>query len=344
MTAPIVAAYSGAAHGAAAIPRLVQQYGGEVVAVILDLGQGDDLEEVHARALAAGAARAHVLDVREAFVREFVLPALHAGARADGDDALAIALGRPLVARSLVEIARIEGAAAVAHGCTGADRARLDLAIGALGPDLRVLPPLPEGAAASLPRVRSTLWGRVVEYDADTPPESSFAWTQAPARAPGTPAHVEIRFEAGVPVTINAVPLPLTELVESLSIIAGQHGIGRVAPGGGDRSAGVRRMYEVPAAVVLQAAHEALETGAAGPELARLKRQVNAEYARLVCAGQWFSLMRESLDAFNAVLQKQVTGSVQIRLLKGEHTILGCRRSNPAAYAPAAASAAMPPS
>lgn len=348
MTARTVVAYSGAPHGAALIRAVAEEHGGDVVALILDLGQRGDLEEAHARAVSAGAVRAHVLDVREAFVREFVLPALHAGVRADTDDAMAIALGRPLIARTLVEVARLEAATAVAHGCTGADRTHVDTVIRALGPALRILPPADSPAAGGRPNVRTTLWGRLIEYapaGAEGPPESLYAWTRKPVAAPESAAHVDIGFDAGVPTTINAVSLPLIELIESLSIIAGQHGIGRIAAGAGRVSGGLQRVHEVPAAVVLQAAHEALEASAAGPELAQVKREVNAGYTPLVLSGGWFSATRESLDAFNANIQKQVTGSVQIRFLKGEHAILACRPSTTSsAHAGAAAAPVAPPS
>lgn len=325
----IVVAYSGAVDSSAAIPVLVDTYRAEIAAMILDLGQGQDLEETHARALAAGAARAHVLDVREEFARDFVLPALHAGALYDGRDPMAIPLARPLLGKKLVEIAVIEGATAVAHGCAGADRARVDGSVAALNADLRVLPAI--ATAVPTPTIRTNLWGRMIEYDAvedpsAAPPESWYSWTKSPSTALDAPAHVEISFEQGVPTAINGVPLAITELIESLSIIAGQHGVGRITPTNkGLHSGGPRQIHEVPAATVLHAAHKALERVVVSPQLAQLKDELSARYAGLVWSGLWFTPVREALDAFNAAVEKHVTGSVRMTLLKGDFTLVECR-------------------
>ncbi|OFW13017.1 MAG: hypothetical protein A3F70_05805 [Acidobacteria bacterium RIFCSPLOWO2_12_FULL_67_14] len=337
MTGRVVLAYSGAPRGAASIRALAAGHAGGVVALVLDLGQGVDLEEAHARALDAGAARAHVVDVRDTLAREFILPALHAGVRADTGDAMAIALARPLIARTLVDIAHMEAAAAVAHGGTDAGRAQLDTALRALDPALRILPPAADAPGTGVPTVRATLWGRLIEYapaGTEGPAESLYWWTRRKAAAPASAAHVEIGFDAGVPTTINAVSLPLIELIESLSIIAGQHGIGRIVDVNG-RPGAPHRAHEVPAAVVLQAAHGALEAAATGEARARATRDRNAPYAGLVLSGHWFSPARASLDAFNHEVQKQVTGSVQIEFVKGELAILACRPAVPS-EAPAA--------
>jgi argininosuccinate synthase len=303
----IVLAYAGGLQTSVAIPWLAEASGAEVVTLTLDLGQGRDLEEIRDRALATGAVRAHVLDVREEFARDFVLPALQAGALQEGCDPMAAALGRPLIAKKLLEIASIEQATAIAHGGTGIDEKRMDATARALNPAIRVI--AAARAAETLPAHHANLWGR------------AYTVTKPPAKAPDTPAYVEISFERGVPAAINGVPMALTELIESLSIIAGQHGVGRIAVTESDvAGARVRHVYEAPAAVVLHAALRVLETSVLPRDLTRLKSERAAEYADLVGNGLWFTPMRDAMDAFNAELQKIVSGSVRIKLFKGALT------------------------
>lgn len=264
MTARVVFAYSGAAEAWAAIVATAAARGAEIVTLTLDLGQGADLEDVRDAALAAGAARAHVLDVRQEFARDYVLPALHANALQN--DPMALALAAQLVSRKLEEVAAIEGATPVAESVT----------------------------------VHNNLLGRQ---------GATYTLTKAPADAPQSPAQVEIAFEGGVPVAINGVSMALAELIESLSIIAGHHGVGRIEPGSGtgDRGSGGTSMREphtdprsptpdppscgeAPAAVVLIAAYAALaEACQPGP----------------------------------------ASGSVKINLLKGDHTVVGIRDRGP---------------
>ena len=319
MTDRIVLAYAGGLTAAAAIPWLAGVYGAAVVTLTLDLGQGSDLDEVRDLALAAGAVRAHVLDVREAFARDFVLPALRAGALYEGRDPMAAALGQPLIVKSLLEVASIEQATAVAHGCTGLDCERMEASARALNPDIRVI----ATARADEPSqgAGANLWGRVYAStpqgpDAESP--TARPRSQLLEEAPDTPALVEIAFEGGVPVAINGVPMALTELIESLSIIAGQHGVGRITAGESD-VAGTRsrRVCEAPAAVVLHAAHAALEAVALPRELTRHAHDGAAEYAHLVWNGRWFTAAREARDASNAKAQENMTGSVRMTLFKG---------------------------
>ena len=309
----IVLAYSGSLQTSVAIPSLAEAYGAEIVTLTLDLGQGHDLEEIRDRALATGIARAHVLDVREAFAHDFVLPALQAGALHEGRDSMAAALARPLIARKLLEIASIEQATAIAHCCTGVDRERVDASVRALKPDMRVI--AAAGAAAPPQSTHSNLWGRAYT---DAKSQSPSPKSQPPAETPDTPAYVEIAFKRGVPSAINGVQMALTELIESLSIIAGQHGVGRIAVKETDvTGAQMSYVYEAPAAVVLHAAHRALETSVWPRDLMRLQRDRATEYAHLVCDGLWFTPMREAMDALNATVQENVTGSVPITLFKG---------------------------
>ena len=262
----IVLAYSGDLETAVAIPALADRHDAEIVTLTLDLGAGRDLEEIRDRALAAGAARAHVIDARDEFVRDFVLPSLQAGALHDGRDPMAAALARPLVARKLAEVAAIEQARDVI------DRSRTD----------------------------ENLWGR--QGDA-------CVLTKSSEHAPDTPVYVEIVFERGVPAAVNGVPMGMTELIESLSIIAGHHGVGRIESAGS--------CTEAPAAIVLHAAHAALEAAVLPAGVLRAKRERAAAYAAVIADGLWLSPDRETMDAQNAAVQADVSGSVRIKLFKG---------------------------
>ena len=254
----IVFACSGGPGNSAAIPWLAAKFGAEIVAMTLDIGQARELESVRQAALAAGAARAHVLDVRDEFARDCILGSLRAGAAAD--DPLAHALARPLIARKLVEIARIEEATAIAHGGDDDDHAAIEAAAHAIDPSISVIPASAAPVSAHGYIIHRTLWGRSIDCGFREPgdelPEEVYALTAPATRAPDAPAHLEIAFEAGLPVAVNGVPMPLTELIESVTTIAGNHGVGRVT------NAASRTACEAPAAVVLQAAHAALGTAA----------------------------------------------------------------------------------
>jgi argininosuccinate synthase len=346
----VVLAYSGGVDTSVAIPWLIEQHRAEVVTVTLDIGQGIELEEVRDRALASGAVRAHVIDARASFARDFIRPALQARAIYEDRYPLATALGRPLVARHLVEIARIEAATAVAHGAgRGHDRARLETAVRALDPSLDVIAParlsgqtraeavdyarrrgvaLP-ATAESPYRIDRNLWGRSMAGGGlddpwTEPPDHVYAITRAPGDGPDTPAYVEIEFEAGVPVGLNGVGLSLVELIQSVETIAGAHGVGRVdmienrLPG-----AKSREVYEAPAAVVLHAAHRELQTFVTPRDLERLTSDLAVAYADLVYNGHWYSPMREAMDALVAKVQERVTGLIRVRLFKGDCRVVG---------------------
>jgi len=270
----IVLAYSGDVETAAAIPSLAEAHQAEIVTLTLDLGSGRDLEEIRDRALAAGAARAHVIDAREEFVRDFVLPSLQAGALRHGRDPMAAALAGPLVACKLAEVAAIEDARDVI------DRSRID----------------------------ENLWGRQGH---------NYTLTKSPDQAPDTPACVEIVFERSVPAAVNGVPMGMTELIESVSIIAGHHGVGRIEVVGGAVGGGAASCVEAPAAVVLHAAQAALESSVLPAAVVSAKQQRAAVYADLIANGLWFSPERKTLDALNAGVKDTVTGSVRITLFKG---------------------------
>jgi argininosuccinate synthase len=348
----IVLAYSGGLDTSVAIPWLGEKYRAEIVTVTMDLGQGKELDDARERALALGATRAHVLDLRNEFARDFVLPALQAGAVYEDRYPLATALGRPLIARHLVEVAKLEGASVVAHGCgteKGNDAIRIDLAVRALNPDLEVLAPLgvwdvtkqekvafakkrgiPVPAGADSPYTTDVnLWGRSIEYGVLDdpwlePPDDVYLLTRSPKEAPDIPAYVEIEFERGVPVAINGVTLSLVELISSLETIAGAHGVGRIdllENRLGDTKS--REIYEAPAGVILHAAHSELQKYVTPRELARLASEVGVRYADLVYNGDWYSHTREAMDALVAKVQERVTGAIRLKLFKGDHRVVG---------------------
>lgn len=355
----IVVAYSGGLDTSVAIPWLAEKYGAEIIAVTLDMGQGRELADVRERALAAGAIRAHVLDVREVFARDYILPALQAGAIYEDRYPLATALGRPLITKELVEIARIEGATAIAHGCTGKgnDQVRMDVSARALNPKIQVIAParmwgmtrpdeieyarkrgIPVPATVDSPySTDANLWGRAIECGVledlwVEPPEEIYAITKAPAECPDVAAYVEIDFDRGVPTRVNGVAMSLVELIGSLETIAGAHGVGRLDMVE-NRLVGIKshEIYEAPAAVVLHSAHAELEKLVIPRDLERLKHDVGRTYADLVYNGMWFTPTREALDAFVAKIQEHVTGTVRLKLFKGDCRVVG-RKSLHALY------------
>ncbi|HEY7789064.1 MAG TPA: argininosuccinate synthase [Vicinamibacterales bacterium] len=355
----IVLAYSGGLDTSVAIPWLAERYQAEIIAVTLDLGQEKALAGVRQRALDTGAIRAHVLDVREEFAQGYILPALKADAIYEDRYPLATALGRPLIARRLVEIAEMEQATAIAHGCTGKgnDQVRLDVSVRALNPSLEVIAPArlwqmtrPDEIAYARARgitvpatvdspysTDSNLWGRSIECGVledpwKEPPEEIYALTASPQACPDDPAQVEIDFACGVPVRLNGVEMPLIELIESLTLIAGTHGVGRIDMVE-NRLVGIksREIYEAPAAHVLHLAHRELQKLVTPRDLERVARDLSVRYADLVYNGLWFTPLREALDAFFERVQARVTGTVRLTLFKGACRIVG-RRSPMALY------------
>jgi argininosuccinate synthase len=347
----VVLAYSGGLDTSVAVPWIAEKYDAEVVCVTMDLGQGKELESVRERALAAGAVRAHVLDVREEFANDYILPALQAGAIYEGSYPLATALGRPLIARKLVEIARIEGARSIAHGCTGKgnDQVRLDVSARALEPGMRVIAPAREWGMTRLDEIEyarkrgvpvpvtaaspystdANLWGRSIECGVledpwVEPPADVYTITKAPAECPDQPAYVELSFEKGVPVAVNGVAMAFMDLISSVSTIAGNHGVGRLDMVE-NRLVGIksREIYEAPAAVVLHAAHRELESFVSPRDLSRIKQELSLKYADLVYNGLWFSPVREAIDAFVATIQSKVSGTIRLKLFKGTCAVVG---------------------
>ena len=355
----IVLAYSGGLDTSVAIPWLKEKYGAEVIAVTLDLGQGRELNQIRERALSTGAIRCHVLDVREEFARDYILPALQAEALYEERYPLGTALSRPLIAKKLVDIAHMENASSVAHGCTGKgnDQVRIDVSARAIDPAIAVIAPArewgmtrPEEIAyararnVSVPTTIASpystdqnLWGRSIECGVledpwNEPPEEIYTLTKAAADAPAAPAYVEITWQDGVPSAINGVEMPLVELIDSLETIAGVHGVGRIDMVE-NRLVGIksREIYEAPAAVLLHQAHRELEGLVVPRDLQRLKQRLSQEYADIVYNGLWFSPTRSAIDAFMQNIQPRVTGTIRLKLYKGDCRVVG-RTSDFALY------------
>ena len=353
----IVLAYSGGLDTSVAVPWLQENYNAEVITLTIDLGMVD-LESIRQRALQVGAVKAMTVDGRETLVNEFLYPALQAGAIYEEQYPLATALGRPLIARYLAEAAQSEGAYAVAHGCTGKgnDQVRIEVGIAALAPELKVIAPIREwgmsredeieyGQARNLPinasqsrfSVDENLWGRSAEAGEledpwQEPPEEAFAWTKALSGTPADPAFLEIHFELGIPTQVDGESMAGIDLISHLNTVAGAHGVGRVDHVE-NRLVGIksREIYEAPAATVLHAAHQALETLTLTKEQARTKAKIVQEYADVVYNGLWFTHHRQDLDAYVRSTQRYVTGDVRVRLHRGTCMVVG-RRAPQALY------------
>jgi argininosuccinate synthase len=346
----LVLAYSGGLDTSVAI-RWLSERGYDVVALTIDLGEQKDLEAIQQRALRVGAVAAYVVDGKVPFLRDFVWPSLQAGALYEKEYPLATALGRPLIAALLVQIARREGAQGVAHGCTGKgnDQVRFDVTTAALAPELKVVAPVREWGMnredeieyarehgiqvpATVESPYSTdenLWGRSIEAGIledpwAEPPPDVYEWTRDPRRCPDEPTYVEIGFEEGLPVSLEGKPLPAVELVEQLNALGGANGVGRIDHLE-NRLIGIksREIYEAPAAVLLLQAHQALEDITLTKDLARFKDLVAANWAQIVYDGLWFSPLREALYAFVAHTQRHVSGQVRLKLYRGSAAVVG---------------------
>jgi argininosuccinate synthase len=343
----IVLACSGGLNSTVAIPWLAaadRVDPADVVTVSLDLGQGGELEEVRDRALAAGALRAHVLDERDGFARDFIARALRADAVADDRAPIGPALAVPLIASRLAEIAAIEQATVVAHGAADhVAAARFETTIRALNPSLTVLAPardwnltrieaiayanghkLVTAATADMPHsADANAWGRLVAArDIDSwhePAEELFALTIAASTCPNEPAYLDVSFERGIPTAVNGVTMPFIDIIGTVGMIAGSHGVGRF-----DIAASrAREIGEAPAAAVLHLAHAELQKLVTPKEAARFSRTVSREYADIIERGAWFSPLREALDAYVDRMQERVTGAIRMKLFKGDARIVG---------------------
>jgi argininosuccinate synthase len=346
----LVLAYSGGLDTSVAI-RWLRDRGYDVVALTIDLGEKKDLDAIQERALRVGAVAAYVVDGKVPFLRDFVWPSLQAGALYEKEYPLATALGRPLIAALLVQIARREGAQGIAHGCTGKgnDQVRFDVATAALAPELEVVAPVREWGMnredeieyarehgievpASVESPYSTdenLWGRSVEAGIledpwAEPPGDVYEWTADPQRSPDQPTYVEVGFQEGVPVSLDGERVPAVELVQRLNAVGGANGVGRIDHLE-NRLIGIksREIYEAPAAVLLLQAHQALEDITLTKDVARFKDQVAAQWAQIVYDGLWFSPLREALYAFVVQTQRHVSGDVRLKLYRGSSSVVG---------------------
>jgi argininosuccinate synthase len=357
--ASVVLAYSGGLDTSVAIRWIKEHYNLDVITLTIDVGNDRDLPAIAARAEQIGAIKALVVDARADFVRYFVWPALQAGAIYENQYPLATALARPLIARLLVEVARAEGAVAVAHGCTGKgnDQVRFDVSIHTLAPDLKIIAPvrewsmtrdneiayaaehnIPITATNSSPySVDQNLWGRSVETGIledpwEEPPVDVYEWTSGPENAPKEAVYVEITFQHGIPVALNGDEIESVTLIETLNALAGSYGIGRI-DAIENRLVGIksREVYEAPASMVLHAAHRALESLTLSRDQTRFKEIVAAEYARLVYNGQWYSALHQDLATYVQSTQRFVSGIVRVKLTNGQCTVVG-RKSEHSLY------------
>jgi len=353
----VTLAYSGGLDTSAIVPWLREQYGARVHCYVADVGQGaGELDGIKEKAIRSGAVACTVEDLREWFVTDFVYPTLRAGAVYARTYLLGTAMARPAIAAGQVAAAEAAGASLLAHGCTGKgnDQVRFELTFQALAPDLPIVAPwrewafrgredllaylkqhgIPVEVSAAKPFSRDrNLWhcsheGGILEDPATPPPPDLFLLTRDPGSAPDSPLELTIAFEEGIPVAVDGAALDPVSLIEQLNAMAGEHGVGR-ADVVEDRLVGMksRGVYETPAGTVLRLAHRELEQLVLDRRTLALKEQLASRYADLVYEGRWWTTEREALDALVGVTQRRVTGSVQVRLLKGSASVLG--RSSP---------------
>ncbi|HEU4798563.1 MAG TPA: argininosuccinate synthase [bacterium] len=355
--AKVALAYSGGLDTSVIIPWLREQYGVKVIAVIVDVGQPEDIPAIRQKALASGADAAVVVDAKDEFIAEYCFPALRANAIYEGQYLLGTALARPVIAKAQVEVALAEGADAVAHGCTGKgnDQVRFELGYKALAPQLKIIAPwrewnlvsredeieyasahgIPVPATREKPySVDQNLWHRsaeagILEDPWLEPPDHVYALTVAPSEAPDEPSYVEIAFERGVPVAVNGQALGPAELLNVLNRLGGMHGVGR-ADMVENRLVGIksRGIYETPGGTILATAHRDLETITLDRDTQHYAMLIAPRYAEIVYYGQWFSPLRQAFDGFTAAAQQTVTGTVRVKLFKGTCAAVGRRSPN----------------
>lgn len=358
----VVLAYSGGVDTSVCIPYLKHEWGvEEVITLAADLGQGDELEPIRKKALDSGASQSLVINAQDSFIQNYAFPSIQANALYENRYPLSTALARPLIAKLLVDAAAEYGADAVAHGCTGKgnDQVRFDVSIAALNPDLKVLAPAREwgmsreetiayGEKYGIPSpvkkkspysIDRNLLGRSIEAgpleDPWTEPlEEIYLLTKSVVDTPNSPEYLEIGFEQGIPVSIDGTHYEPVRLVELLNERAGIHGVGRIDMME-NRLVGIksREIYEAPALLVLIAAHRDLESLTLTADVSQYKRGLEETYSRLVYNGLWYSPLKQALDAFITQTQQRVTGTVRIKLFKGQATTVG-RKSEYSLYTP----------
>jgi argininosuccinate synthase len=355
----VVLAYSGGLDTSVILPWLKETYGYEVIAFAADLGQGDELVGIKKKALQSGAVKCIVKDLRKEFVEDYLWPMLKASAVYEGGYLLGTSIARPLIAKHQVEVARAEGATAVAHGATGKgnDQVRFELTYMALDPTLKIVAPwkdpkftLTSREAAvdyakkhkipidqSKKKIYSrdrNLWhisheGADLEDPTNEPKDNLFVISRPVSKTPDKPDYIKIGFDKGVPAKLNGKKINGVKLIEQLNRIGGKHGIGQLDLVE-NRLVGMksRGVYETPGGTILVTAHKTLESLTLDRETMHYKQQLALKYAELVYYGQWFSLLREALDAFINVTQQNVTGEVKMKLFKGQCTPAGVKSPN----------------
>ena len=347
----VILAYSGGLDTSCCVHWLKDK-GYEVICFIADLGQGEDFEAIEKRALVGGASKVYIKDLREEFARDFIFPSLKADAVYEGKYLLATALGRPLIAKYLVEVAHKEKAQGIAHGCTGKgnDQVRFEVTARILDPKLEIIAPvriwefksreeeIEYAQAKKIPidvtkkksySLDKNLWGVSIESGAledpwISPPEDCYQWTNSAQDAPDKPEYVEIEFEKGVPKKINGKACDALKLIDKLCNLGSRHGIGR-SDMIENRLVGIksREIYEAPAGTILHIAHRELEALVLDRETAHYKETVALKYAELIYYGLWYSRLRTALDKFIEETQKTVSGTVRLKLYKGNCTVTG---------------------
>ena len=351
MREKVVLAYSGGLDTSIIIPWLKENYDCDVIAMVGDVGQGDDIEAVVQKAYATGASKVVVEDLREEFLVGYVFPALKAGAVYEHKYLLGTSLARPVLAKHQVEVALREGATALAHGCTGKgnDQVRFEMAYQALAPELKVIAPWREWSLrsredcldyaeqhhipveASRQKIHSrdrNLWhvsheGGELEDAANAPLPTTWQWTRSPQDAPDREEQVKIGFENGIPVSVNDLKLDPVSLVELLNEIGARNAIGRIDLVE-NRFVGIksRGCYETPGGTLLISAHRELESLCLERELMHFKQHIGLKYAELTYFGLWFTPLREALDAFVDATQKDLTGTITLSLYKGNIAVV----------------------
>lgn len=351
MADKVILAYSGGVDTSVAIKWVHEKYNLDVVAVTIDVGNEKDFSVVRQKALNVGAVKALVLDGKELFVKYFLFPALQANALYEGQYPLATALSRPLMAKMLVDIANQEGAIAIAHGCTGKgnDQVRFEVGINSLAPEIKIIAParewgmtreetiayaqkhdIPIPVTKKSPySIDENIWGKstecgVLEDPWTEPPADAYTWTKSPDEAPDKPLYIEIGFDKGIPLTLDGKEMEGIALIQKLNEIAGEHGVGRIDHIE-NRVVGIksREIYEAPAAMVLIQAHQALEAMTMSKDQLRFKQMVAVECADIIYNGLWFSQLNRDLSAYILSSQRYVTGTVRVKLYKGQSVVVG---------------------
>lgn len=347
-----VLAYSGGLDTTVILPWLQENYGCEVICFSADLGQGEELEGMEAKAIASGASKLIVKDLREEFASEYIFPMLQSGAVYEDQYLMGTAIARPLIARWLAKIALEEGADAIVHGCTGKgnDQVRFELGIRAMAPGITIIAPWREWSirsredavayakAKGLEKFLSpqathsrdrNLWhmsheGAELEDPANAPDPDVFLWTNSPENAPDEAEVIDISFEKGIPVAVNGIDLTPAALIERLNDLGAKHGIGRIDLVE-NRLVGMksRGVYETPGGAILYAAHRELESLCLDRDTLHYKQHAALKYAELLYFGKWFTTLRKAIQQFITYTQQNVTGWVRLKLYKGNVTVLG---------------------